>query len=136
MINLIASALGVVGQGIKGFFGVKESQVQSVGKAIDAVKHLSSDDATTKQAAASVIVAEAQSGYWLAAAWRPLLMVIFASLIIARWFGYMPPNMTETEVFKLYDLMELGIGGYIGGRTLEKIATSINYNSVLKNLLK
>lgn len=135
MVNIISSALSLVGTGVKGFFGVKESQAKIVSQAIQTAKAISSDDQTAKQAAASIIVAEAQSGYWLASIWRPLLMVVFAAIIVARWFGYMPPNMTEAEIIRLYDLVELGIGGYIGGRTLEKVVSSVSLSKLINKLV-
>lgn len=82
-------------------------------------------DLAELNAAVSVIVAEA-SGNWLQRSWRPLLMLFFAGLVGARWFGYSAPNMTEAEVMKLWDIVQLGIGGYTIGRTVEKVAPSIS----------
>jgi len=74
---------------------------------------------------ASVIKAEAQSEHWLAATWRPVLMLTFGALIVARWLGYSAPNLSPDEVLKLWDIVELGIGGYVIGRSAEKIVPSI-----------
>ena len=82
-------------------------------------------DLAELNAAVSVIVAEA-SGNWLQRSWRPMLMMFFAGLVGARWFGYSAPNMTEAEVMKLWDIVQLGIGGYTIGRTVEKVAPSIS----------
>ena len=41
-----------------------------------------------EQAAAEVVKAEAASEHWLAANWRPLLMLTFGALIVARWLGW------------------------------------------------
>lgn len=78
-----------------------------------------------------VIVAEAQGSSWLQRNWRPLLMLSFIVIIAnnyilapyLRAFGLMvvmlelPPQM--------WTLIQLGVGGYIGGRTLEKVAPAI-----------
>ena len=53
-------------------------------------------------------------------------MLFFAGLVGARWFGYSAPNMSEAEVMKLWDIVQLGIGGYTIGRTVEKVAPSIS----------
>ncbi len=74
---------------------------------------------------ASIIKAEAQSEHWLAATWRPVLMLTFGALIVARWLGYSAPNLSPDEVLKLWDIVELGIGGYVIGRSAEKIVPSI-----------
>lgn len=75
-------------------------------------------------AAARVIVAEA-SGNWLQQSWRPLMMLTFGGLVVARWFGWAAPNLTEAEYLKLWSIVEMGIGGYVVGRSAEKIAPAI-----------
>lgn len=78
-----------------------------------------------EQAAAGIIKTEAASTHWLAANWRPLLMVTFGGLIVARWFGWAAPNLSEAEYLKLWDIVELGLGGYVIGRSVEKIAPTV-----------
>lgn len=76
-------------------------------------------------ARAQIVMAEAQSSNWLAAAWRPILMLTFGGLIVARWFGWAAPNLSEAEYLKLWDIVELGLGGYVIGRSVEKVAPAI-----------
>ena len=76
-------------------------------------------------AAADIVKAEAQSGNWLASSWRLLTMLIFVGLIVARWFGWAAPNLDEAEYLKLWDIVELGLGGYVIGRTAEKLVPNI-----------
>lgn len=76
-------------------------------------------------AAAGIIKAEAASDHWLAANWRPILMLTFGGLIVARWFGFAAPNLSEAEYLKLWSIVELGIGGYVIGRSAEKIVPSL-----------
>ena len=73
-----------------------------------------------------IIVAEAKSTSWIAANWRPVTMLCFVAIIANNYilFPYIqlfggkampleiPPNMWE--------LLKLGIGGYIMGRSVEK----------------
>ena len=74
---------------------------------------------------AEIVKTEAASEHWLAANWRPILMLTFGALIVARWFGWAAPNLTEAEYIKLWDIVEVGIGGYVVGRSVEKIAPAI-----------
>ena len=74
---------------------------------------------------AEIVKTEAASEHWLAANWRPILMLTFGALIVARWFGWAAPNLTEAEYIKLWDIVEIGIGGYVVGRSVEKIAPAI-----------
>lgn len=84
-----------------------------------------------ESAAASIIKTEAASTHWLASNWRPLTMVVFVALIVARWFGWSAPNLAPEEYIKLWDIVELGLGGYVIGRSVEKITPNIV--DVLKN---
>jgi hypothetical protein len=76
-------------------------------------------------AAAEIIQAEASSKHWLASNWRPLTMLIFVGLIVARWFGWAAPELSEAEYLKLWSIVEFGLGGYVVGRSVEKVAPSI-----------
>ena len=76
-------------------------------------------------AAADIIKAEAASGSWLAASWRPITMLTFVALIVARWLGWTAENIQPEEYLKLWDIVELGLGGYVIGRSVEKVAPSL-----------
>ncbi len=81
---------------------------------------LSKNESAFKLAIADIIKAEAASSHWLAANWRPITMLTFVGLIVARWFGYAAPELSEAEYLKLWDIVELGLGGYVIGRSIEK----------------
>ena len=72
-----------------------------------------------------VVKAEAQSENWLASSWRPITMLTFVALIVARWFGFTVENITPALEIKLLGLIEIGLGGYVIGRSAEKIAPQI-----------
>lgn len=77
------------------------------------------------EAKAQIVNTEAASKHWLAANWRPLTMLTFVALIVARWFGWAAPNLSEAEYLKLWSIVELGLGGYVIGRSVEKIVPRI-----------
>lgn len=72
-------------------------------------------------AAASIINTEAASTHWLAATWRPITMLVFVGLVVARWMGFAADGMSEAEYLEVYQLIQIGLGGYIIGRSAEKI---------------
>ena len=74
--------------------------------------------------AADIIKTEAAGGF-LASSWRPITMLVFVALITARWFGFAAPNLQEAEYLKLWDIVQLGLGGYVIGRSVEKIVPSV-----------
>ena len=91
----------------------------------DMVMALLSQQGALNAAAGDIIKAEAQSEHWLAACWRPILMLTFGALIVARWLGWSAPGISEAEVLKLWDIVQLGLGGYVIGRSIEKVAPQI-----------
>lgn len=77
------------------------------------------------KAGAGVIVAEAKGESWLQRNWRPLSMLSFLFLIGAYWFGFVPANMPEPVIGELFTLVQIGMGGYVVGRSGEKIASMV-----------
>jgi len=81
-------------------------------------------------ARAKIILAEANSSSWLAATWRPLLMIIVVAIIAMNYlffpilgliFGI--EIMIELPA-QLWNLLTVGVGGYVIGRSGEKMMTS------------
>lgn len=52
-------------------------------------------------------------GNWLQRSWRPLLMLVFAGIILVGAFTPLP--MLE-DSSRFWDLLEIGLGGYIIGK--------------------
>ena len=80
------------------------------------------------KAAASIVEAEAKSEGWLTRSWRPITMLIFVALITARMLGYTSGSVTEAEYLKLWDIVQLGLGGYVltrGGMQIVQAAAPI-----------
>ena len=80
---------------------------------------------------AKIITAEASSDSWLAKSWRPITMLVFVFIVAnnyiivqyAHLFGINIPILDLPE--KMWSLLELGLGGYIVGRSAEKVAGSL-----------
>lgn len=77
------------------------------------------------KAGAGVVQTEAASTNWLAASWRPVLMLVFGGLIVARWFGWSTPGLSQAEALELWSIVKIGIGGYVIGRSVEKTAPGV-----------
>lgn len=69
---------------------------------------------------AKIVNSEASSDNWLAASWRPITMLTFVALVVAKFLGYSSPNMTPEDYSHLWTLIEIGLGGYVVGRSVEK----------------
>ena len=116
--------LGAVAPLIKTLFKTIDKTIENKGDA-ERIKQsiqqqLLSGQLKELEAQASIIVAESKGGV-LQRNWRPLLMIIFAGLIVAHWFGYTAPNIPESVQNSLLNIVLVGMGGYIVGRSGEKI---------------
>ena len=76
-------------------------------------------------AQSKIILSEAGGESWLQRNWRPMMMIWFAILLGMFWFGITPPNINQPIIDHLFNLLELGIGGYIIGRSAEKIIPQV-----------
>ena len=74
------------------------------------------------EAKSNIIMAETNSDSWLAKNWRPLTMLSFVVIVITYWFGYSPENATPEDIDNMFALIKIGLGGYVVGRSGEKIA--------------
>ena len=73
----------------------------------------------TEQAAA---IREEARGNWLQRSWRPIVMLVFPLIILAGTFLNLP-ILADTSRF--WDLLEIGLGGYIIGRGSEQLVSSL-----------
>lgn len=89
--------------------------------------------AKSTELGAGIVMAEIKSEHWLTRSWRPLLMLMLMGFLLIvglllplaelvagaplkfepRW-QLLPPGFWE--------FLGIGVGGYIGGRSLEKVA--------------
>ncbi len=90
----------------------------------------------TAELGAGVVMAEVQSEHWLTRSWRPVLMMVLigflllvglilplADLIIGHPLAFEPRWQLLPGGF--WDFLAIGMGGYIGGRSLEKVAGTV-----------
>ena len=80
------------------------------------------------KAQSEVLTTEMQ-GNWLQKSWRPILMLAFGFIIIYEYFiskVFNLPTVALPENF--WNLLELGMGGYVIGRSAEKITQAVTSN--------
>lgn len=76
------------------------------------------------EAQRDVIVAEAKGESWLQRNWRPIAMMTLLGLIV---WTVVPASLFDITLQwdavpdKAWSLLTVGIGGYIGARTVEKV---------------
>jgi hypothetical protein len=78
------------------------------------------------EASMSVIVAEANSEHWVVASWRPITMLTFTAIIANNYilYPYLSLFWEAAPMLALpsdlWDLLKIGLGGYVVGRSAEK----------------
>jgi len=79
------------------------------------------------EAAMQIITAEAKSEHWLVAAWRPITMLVFVAIIANNYLLYPYLSLFWDSAPKLelppdlWGLLKIGLGGYVAGRSGEKM---------------
>jgi Holin of 3TMs, for gene-transfer release len=81
-------------------------------------------DTDVFKAQAAIVAAEA-GGTGIKAWWRPVTMLTFVAIVVARFLGFDAHAMTPADYEKLWTLIQIGLGGYVGGRSVEKVAAVI-----------
>jgi hypothetical protein len=64
-----------------------------------------------------VIVAEAQGQSWLQHTWWPITVICFLVLVFLGSFIWLPNKLAP----KAWTLLSIGLGGYVVGRSAEKV---------------
>ena len=72
-------------------------------------------------AQAGLVAAEAGGASWLQRNWRPITMLSFLGLVVADAFGLLAFRRADQACL----LLQIGLGGYVVGRSVEKISPQI-----------
>jgi len=118
-----ASVIGEIGGVIDKLFTSEDERLKARNEVFKVLKEKQLE---LQQLQTQIIVAEAK-GNWLQRSWRPILMLAFGFIVIyvkfvAPLFGLPIPEL-ENE---FWNLLQLGIGGYVIGRTGEKMMDSFS----------
>ena len=85
-------------------------------------------DMSKFKAAADIVNSEAKSQHWVTATWRPMLMycliiIVFNNYILMPYIKYFfGVEITLDIPHDLWTLLQIGLGGYVVGRSGETIA--------------
>ena len=127
MAGLVDFSLGDIG-GL--FTGLREAitgeSIKDPHEKLKLLEALQGAEAKMMEAKAKTIVAEATSEHFIAANWRPITMLSFVAIIVNNYiiapylgfFGYPVPVLDIPP--DMWSLLQIGIGGYIAGRSAEK----------------
>jgi len=129
-LNPLKGAFDTVASIVDTLGGSSEEKLAAKGKIREIERGLAGDvlkyESTLAEERASVIRAEVTSQSFMTRNWRPMIMLLFGYIImhnyvIAQIFGV--PYLEITD--QMWGLLKLGIGGYIAGRTTEKVLPAL-----------
>jgi len=127
--QLLTAGLGKTVDSVLGRFFEDKDQAA---KAANELRQAMLDhDQTAREVARDVVVAEAQSGHWITSAWRPITMLVFVAIvannyILAPYVDLFFDAGLQLEVPPpMWDLIKIGLGGYVVGRSAEKVAKQV-----------
>lgn len=130
------SLLGSVFSGVMGF---KTQQAKTIDSALEVVKAVDDKDAEAVAALSNAMQVILTQGTWLERNWRSWLMVICMLILGFSFFGYIPPHFNDPlspMMLKVFDLIEIGLGGYIVRRGIVDIVRMFNIGSVIKAFIQ
>jgi hypothetical protein len=132
LAKLVAGPLiGKVVDLVKGYQDKKLSEAVLRAEVEKAILSTFADVAKTQ---GSVIESEIKGESWLQRNWRPIVAVSFAFIvlfyglitpILVAWFGAPPVRVGDQLLEWIMNAVVICLGGYIGGRSLEKIVSSL-----------
>ena len=131
MLRVLCAVAGPV---VKGLFNIIDQTVEDKDQAARIKANIASQQneliQTELKGAIDIILAEAK-GNWLQKSWRPLLMMAVMAIVVNNYilFPYLSMWTEKVVVLELpgglWTLLTTGVGGYVVGRSGEKIAQSI-----------
>ncbi len=78
-------------------------------------------DTKLLKAQADMIKSEAKGHSWLQRNWRPITMITFLFLVVFDCIGLLKFRLSA----EAWHLLQIGLGGYVIGRSAEKVAPQI-----------
>lgn len=138
MPTVLIALISGIGTALNGLFGFKGDQAKTVQEALKVLESVNSTDGQAMTAAADALSAILTNGSWLERNWRPMFMVVLMVLVLCSFFGWVPPHLNDTmspTMQQIWDLLKIGLGGYLPCRTIEKIVQQVNIGSILKTLI-
>lgn len=118
--GLVKDLLG----GLDKLFTSKEEKI----KAENVIKQILIEKQLELQKMQTEIIVTEAKGNWLQRSWRPILMLAFGFIVIYVKFIAPLFDLTTPELeIEFWELLKIGIGGYVVGRSAEKISKNVTF---------
>ena len=138
MPAIISSIFSFLGTAVGGLFGFKGEQAKTVQKALETLQGLNDTEAQSVVAQAQAISSILNNGSFLERNWRAAFMVILIAILVASFFGYVPPNFNDKlspMMERIFNLLEIGLGGYIVRYGVRDMVREFNIAGIIKQVI-
>jgi hypothetical protein len=143
----IGDAIKGIGNIIDEFSTTEEERADAKAKLLDIENNLVSKivehESEMLRAKSDVIIAEAKSESKLANSWRPILMLSITAILVHKYILYpwlmwiMGPGIPQLDLPpELFTLLTFGVGGYVVGRSGEKITETIKASKSVNTITR
>ncbi len=130
-MGFFVGLLSTVGGFFSGLFNYKNEQAKTVQSALEVLSSINDVDGKQVTAAAQSLSAILTQGSWLEKNWRPIFMLICIGIIMPSHIN----DPVSPTMEKIWTMLQIGLGGYLPLRTLDKIIQQLNIGSILKTLI-
>jgi hypothetical protein len=122
-----------IGEAFDANFTSKEEKLEARNALMEQAASLTRD---LQDARSRLVMAEI-SGNWIQRSWRPIVMLLFAWIVFYAYFiqpAFFPGAFAIAESLNdnFWGLLKIGMGGYLVGRSAEKVAMKVSDNVNLK----
>ena len=98
---------------------VSSREKQKIQEEIQSLVYRYKSELVREQSAA---VGDEMRGNWLQRSWRPIVMLVLTLLVV---LGVFTESSMLSDTSRFWDLLEIGIGGYVIGRSGETITGNL-----------
>ena len=98
---------------------VSSREKQKIQEEIQSLVYRYKSELVREQSAA---VGDEMRGNWLQRSWRPMVMLVLTLLVV---LGVFTESSMLSDTSRFWDLLEIGLGGYVIGRSGETITGNL-----------
>jgi hypothetical protein len=121
VVDLIAGIFKPAAELIDELHTSEDERLAAKGHLLDvqaaAMQRVFDYEKSTLESQAQIVNSEASSVHWLTATWRPITMLVMLTLVVGDAMMWLPNPLSEDA----FMLLQIGLGGYVVGRSAEKI---------------
>ena len=139
MIGLIGPLISLISSFFGGLFTFKGDQAKTIQESLETLQSVQNSEGQSVIATAHALNAIFMNGSFLERNWRAAFMIICMTLLVFGFFGVYPPHFNDPlspMMGRIFDLLEIGLGGYIVRYGVRDIVRQFNIAAIIKTFIE